>query len=43
MTTTGVRGWVSGQYLLFDYDVPESSSVRVGPYNASYEPTGIKY
>lgn len=43
MTTTGVRGWVSGQYLIFDYDVPESSSVRVGPYNASYEPTGIKY
>ena len=42
-TATGIRGWLATQDVIFDVDVPESSTVKVGPYNGSYEPTGIKF
>lgn len=42
-TSTGIRGWLATQDVIFDVDVPESSTVAVGPYNGSYEPTGIKF
>ena len=43
VTQGGVRGWIAGKYLIFDIDVPPSSTVRVGAFNSSYEPTGIKF
>lgn len=43
VTATGIRGWLSTNDVIFDVDVPESSTVRVGPYNGTYEPTGIKF
>lgn len=42
-TSTGIRGWLATQDVIFDVDVPESSTVKVGAYNGSYEPTGIKF
>ena len=42
-TSTGIRGWLATQDVIFDVDVPESSTVKVGPYNGSYEPTGITF
>ncbi len=43
VTATGIRGWLATSDVIFDVDVPESSTVKVGPYNASYEPTGITF
>lgn len=43
ITSTGVRGWIAAQSLIFDYQVPASSSVRVGAFKSAYEPTGIKF
>ena len=43
ITSTGVRGWIAAQSLIFDYQVPSSSSVRVGAFKSAYEPTGIKF
>jgi len=43
ITSTGVRGWIAAQSLIFDYQVPTSSSVRVGAFKSAYEPTGIKF
>ena len=43
ITSTGVRGWLAAQSLIFDYQVPASSSLRVGTFKSAYEPTGIKY
>lgn len=43
VTATGIRGWLSSGDVIFDVDVPESSTVQVGAFNGTYEPTGIKF
>ena len=43
VTTTGIRGWLFARDVVFDYGVPESSSVSVQAYKAGLEPTGVRY
>jgi hypothetical protein len=43
VTSSGARGWVYGQSLLFDTGVPASSAVKVRAVRNKYEPTGLRY
>jgi hypothetical protein len=43
VTTSGARGWVAGQSLLFDTGVPANSAVKVRAVRNKYEPTGLRY
>lgn len=43
VTATGIRGWLSSSDIIFDVDVPDSSTVKVGAFNGAYEPTGITF
>lgn len=42
-TSTGIRGWIATRDVLFDYDVPSSSTVRVSAYKAEYETPGMRF
>ncbi len=43
ITSDGSRGWISGSYLVFDTNLYSDSTVRVGAFEPSLEPTSGRY
>ena len=43
VTSDGARGWIPGSYLVFDTDLYSDSTVHVGAFEPSLEPTSGRY
>jgi G:T/U-mismatch repair DNA glycosylase len=43
VTSDGARGWIPGDYLIFDTEMYSDSTVHVGAYDPRIEPTGGRY
>ena len=43
VTSDGSRGWISGSYLVFDTNLYSDSTVHVGAFEPSLEPTSGRY